>query len=56
VVQYFLPQSALRIYEQLERYGFIILIAVLFLLPGALSGYLNFTAYPLFRLITGIAL
>jgi Zn-dependent protease len=56
VVQYFLPQSALRIYDQLERYGFIILIAVLFLLPGALSGYLNFTAYPLFRLITGIAL
>jgi Zn-dependent protease len=56
VVQYFLPQGALAIYEQLERYGFIIVIAVLFLLPGALSGYLNFTAYPLFHLITGIAI
>ena len=54
VVQYFLPQKALRIYDQLERYGFIILIAVLFFLPGALSGYLNVTAYPLFHLITGL--
>jgi Zn-dependent protease len=54
VVQYFLPPAALRAYEQLERYGFIILIAVLFFLPGALSGYLNVTAYPVFHLITGL--
>jgi Zn-dependent protease len=54
VVQYFLPPGALRAYEQLERYGFLILIAVLFFLPGVLGGYLNFTAYPVFHLITGL--
>ena len=56
VVQYFLPQGALRIYDQIERYGFIVLFAVLYFLPGVLSGYLNVTAYPLFRLITGIGI
>ncbi len=54
VVQYFLPQRALRIYDQMERYGFIVLFGVLYFLPGVLSGYLNVTAYPLFSVITGL--
>lgn len=55
VVQYFLPTAALRVYEQIERYGFIVIFAVLYLLPGAISGYLGVTAGPLFRLITGVS-
>jgi Zn-dependent protease len=55
VVQYFLPDGALRVYEQIERYGFLVILAVLFLIPGALTGYLNVTAIPLFKLITGLA-
>jgi Zn-dependent protease len=55
VVQYFLPDGALRVYEQIERYGFLVILAVLFLIPGALTGYLNVTAIPLMKLITGIS-
>lgn len=54
VVQYFLPQSALRVYEQIERYGFIVIFGVLYFVPGAISGYLGVTAYPLVKLLTGI--
>ena len=56
VLQYFLPHGALRIYDQIERYGFIVIFGVLYFLPGILSGYLGITAYPLFRLITGISI
>ncbi|HEY3318190.1 MAG TPA: site-2 protease family protein [Coriobacteriia bacterium] len=54
VVQRFLSGSALRFYYQMERYGFVILFAVLFLLPGAIDAYLGVTVFPLLKLITGL--
>jgi Zn-dependent protease len=54
VVQYFLNGPALRFYYQMERYGFIILFAVLFLLPGVINTYFDVTVFPLLKLITGL--
>lgn len=54
VVQYFLRGPALGFYYQMERYGFIILFAVLFLLPGIINTYFNVTVFPLLKLITGL--
>jgi Zn-dependent protease len=54
VLPIFLSDSAMRVYSQVERYGFIIIFAVLFLAPGVLSGYFAATVDPLLRLVTGI--
>ena len=40
-------------YYQIERYGFVILFALLFLLPGIFDTYFSVTVLPLLRLITG---
>jgi Zn-dependent protease len=55
VVQWFLHGQALRTYESLERYGFMILFGVMFLAPGLFDGYLRLTVFPLLRLITGLS-
>jgi len=53
VLQRFLPRSALHYYSQLERWGFMIILGIMLLFPGILSGYFNFTVVPLVRLISG---
>lgn len=53
VVQRFLRGSALQFWYNLERYGFIILFAVLYLVPSVLDTYLRWTVQPLLRLILG---
>ncbi|MCL2882033.1 MAG: site-2 protease family protein [Coriobacteriia bacterium] len=50
VLQYFLPRSALHFYAQLERWGFIILIAVMWLTP-LFTWYINATAGSLMNLL-----
>ena len=60
VVQYFLKGRALQQYYAIERYGFAIILAVVFILPrftnfDLLGGYFNITAYPLLKLLTGVA-
>ena len=54
VVQYFLPDRLRDAYHSIERYGFMLLIGITWLVPGAFSGYLNLTVEPLFRLFTGL--
>jgi Zn-dependent protease len=59
VVQRFLKGEALRAYNSLERWGILIVLAVLFVLPtlnphlDILGGYLNVTVYPIARLLLG---
>ncbi len=57
----FLSGRALDTYYQIQRYAMPILIIVLYLVPQVLridlvGIYFNFTAYPLFGLLTGLAL
>lgn len=57
----FLSGSALNTYYQIQRYAMPILIIVLYLVPQVLridlvGIYFNFTVYPLFDLLTGLAL
>ena len=47
VVQYFLPDRLRDAYHSIERYGFMLLIGITWLVPGAFSGYLNLTVEPL---------
>jgi Zn-dependent protease len=55
VIEWFLKGQALMTFRSLERYTFIILFAVLFILPGnVLGAYLGYTALPLFLLFTGL--
>ena len=54
VVQYFLPDRMRDAYHSLERYGFILLIGVTWVLPGAFGAYLQATVEPLFSLFTGL--
>jgi Zn-dependent protease len=53
VVQWFLKGEALRSYHSLERYGFVIVLAVLFLAPSVVPRYFSLTVLPLLRLLTG---
>lgn len=55
VVQHFLPESIRRGYQSLERYGFLILFGLLYLLPSLWSGYLQVTVIPVFGWITGLS-
>lgn len=57
----FLSGRALDTYYQIQRYAMPILIVVLYLVPQVLridlvGIYFNFTVYPLFDLLTGLAL
>ena len=54
VVQYFLPDRLRDGYHSLERYGFMVLIGLTWVVPGAFSWYLSATVQPLFRLFTGL--
>jgi len=60
VLPVFLSDSALRRYHEFERYGVLIVFAALLLVPrlfniDLLGGYLNVTAIPLMKLITGVS-
>jgi Zn-dependent protease len=55
VLPLFLSDSAMRVYAQVERFGFIIIFAIIFLLPGLLDGYFAVTVDPVFRLLAGPA-
>ena len=54
IIPIFLSDRGLRAYAQIERYGFLIIFALLFLGKGLLSGYFELTVYPLLRLLTGV--
>ena len=60
VVQYFLKGNALRAYSQLERYGFVIVLALVFILPQLLPSfnpigwYFDHTVYPILHVLTGV--
>ena len=60
VVQYFLKGRALQQYYAIERYGFIIVVLLVFILPqytrfDLIGNYFSVTVYPLLRLFTGVA-
>jgi len=54
VVQYFLPDRLRDAYHSVERYGFMLLIGITWIVPGAFSWYLSATVAPLFSLFTGL--
>jgi Zn-dependent protease len=56
VVQRFLKGEALRIYGSLEPYGFFIVLGLLFLAPGVISAYFNYTVFPIANFLMGSAL
>jgi Zn-dependent protease len=62
VVQRFLSGRALEGYNSLERYGILIVLALVFILPrlnpnfDILSAYLNVTVRPILQLLTGAQL
>jgi Zn-dependent protease len=59
VVQYFLKGDALRAYARLEQYGFIIVLALVFLLPSIVPSldiigtYFDYTVFPIARFLLG---
>jgi Zn-dependent protease len=59
VLQRVLSGRALEYYNSLERYGFVIVLALVFILPSVtgidvLQPYLNYTVRPLTHLFTGL--
>lgn len=54
VVQAVLPDGARRAYYSIEPYGFMLLIAITWLLPGVFGTYLSLTVWPIFSLFTGV--
>jgi len=53
VLQWVLPDAALKAYNSLERYGFIIIFGLLWIAPGVFNSYMFFTAGQLLMLFTG---
>jgi Zn-dependent protease len=59
VVQRFLTGDALRVYNSLERWGILIVLAVAFILPALvpsldlLGGYLSVTVFPIAHFLLG---
>jgi Zn-dependent protease len=53
VLQRFLSPRARDAYISIERYGFIIVLAIIFFLPKLFNGYIAMTVTPIFRLLTG---
>lgn len=61
VLPLLLPDSAMEAYHKWERYGFFILIGVLWLVPSIfnvdpIGAYFDVTVYPILTLITGVGL
>jgi Zn-dependent protease len=56
ILQRFLPTGMRDAYHNLERYGFLIVLGIMFLLPGVFNGYYALTVQPIFRLLTGVSL
>jgi Zn-dependent protease len=54
VLQRFLPRSARAFYFQMERWGFLIVLGITWVLPQVLGNYFAFTVEPILRLLTGI--
>lgn len=59
ILPLFLSDRAMAAYEQFERYGFIILIAVLWIVPAVFkfdpfTAYFQATVHPVLRLLTGV--
>ncbi|PKQ38594.1 MAG: site-2 protease family protein [Actinobacteria bacterium HGW-Actinobacteria-1] len=59
VLPLILPQSAMNAYHQWERYGFIILIAILWIVPAVFhfdpfTAYFKATVFPILTLLTGV--
>lgn len=54
VLQWILPDSLRDAYHSLERFGFIILIALTWFVPGIFNAYLAMTVIPIFLAITGV--
>jgi Zn-dependent protease len=54
VVQWILPDGLRDAYHSLERYGFIAIIGLTWLVPGLFGWYLSVTVDPIFTLITGL--
>jgi len=54
VLQHFLPDAVRRGYQSMERYGFMILFGLLYIAPWIWSGYIQYTAVPVFELLSGL--
>lgn len=54
VVQRLLPDTARDAYHSIERYGFLIIFGIIYLLPGLFTAYVNLTVVPVFSFITGL--
>jgi Zn-dependent protease len=54
IVEALLPYPQLVRYRQLNRYGIIILLAIMFLVPGVLDSIVFGPAHELARLLTGV--
>ena len=55
VLQRFLPDRARDAYHMLERFGFVIIIAIAWLAPVVLDTYFSITVTPLLRLLIGFS-
>lgn len=54
VLPVLLSDSAMRVYAQVERYGFLIILALLWFGQGIVGLYFTYTVSPLLRLFTGV--
>jgi len=54
ILQRFLPNNARDAYHSFERYGFVVVLAILFIAPWILNAYYAITVAPLFSLLTGL--
>ena len=54
VLQWILPDSLRNAYHSLERFGFLILMALIWFVPGIFNAYLDLTVWPIFSAITGV--
>jgi len=56
ILQKFLPREMRDAYHNLERFGFIIVLGLLFMAPWLFNAYYSITVAPVFWLLTGVAL
>lgn len=54
VLQWILPDSLRDAYHSLERFGFLILMGLIWFVPGIFNAYLDLTVWPIFTAITGV--
>lgn len=55
VLPLFLTDNGMRVYAQVERYGFVIILALLYFGGGIVGSYFAYTVTPLLRLIVGFS-